>query len=71
MPSAVGAPSSATTTISGFSAARARSYLVRLPLFTRAIIAVIALFWVLGLQTVWDVRAWGVLAPNEVGFTTR
>jgi len=54
----------------GFSTLRVRSYVFRLPLFTRIVIGAIALFWVLSLQPVWDVRAWGALAPSKIGFGT-
>lgn len=47
---------------------RVRSYLLRLPLFTRGIILAILCFWVLELQTVWSVIQWGSLIPKEIGF---
>ncbi|EXJ94628.1 glycosylphosphatidylinositol transamidase [Capronia coronata CBS 617.96] len=47
---------------------RLRSYLLRLPLFTRLILLAIVAFWVLDLQTVWSVIQWGSLTPKEVGF---
>ncbi|TVY20008.1 Rhomboid protein 2 [Lachnellula arida] len=53
-----------------FSAARMRSYIFRLPLFTRSIIFVIVLLWVLGMQSVWDVQAWGALVPMEIGLAS-
>jgi glycosylphosphatidylinositol transamidase len=53
-----------------FSAARMRSYIFRLPLFTRSIIFVIIAFWLLNLQSVWDVQAWGALIPKEIGIST-
>ncbi|KAI1412697.1 hypothetical protein F5Y13DRAFT_162510 [Hypoxylon sp. FL1857] len=56
--------------IQGFSTLRARSYVFRLPLFTRAMILVMTAFWLAGLQSAWDVRQWGALIPNELGFTT-
>lgn len=52
--------------IPGISTLRARSYLSRLPLFTRAIVLVIVLFWALGLQSVWDLRQWGALIPDKI-----
>lgn len=58
------------STISGFSAQRARSYIFRLPLFTRVIIGAIVLFWLLSLQSVWDVRKWGALTPDVIGIAT-
>jgi glycosylphosphatidylinositol transamidase len=54
----------------GFSTLRARSYLVRLPLFTRVIALIICLTWLIGVQSMWDVRQWGTLYPAEVTFTT-
>ncbi|KND90777.1 Rhomboid protein 2 [Tolypocladium ophioglossoides CBS 100239] len=56
--------------VRGFSTLRARSYIFRLPLFTRAIILIIVLFWALTLPSVWDVRRWGALIPDQVSFTT-
>lgn len=56
--------------VRGFSTLRARSYVFRLPLFTRAIILVIVLFWALTLPSAWDVRRWGALIPDQVSFTT-
>jgi membrane associated rhomboid family serine protease len=49
---------------------RARSYLVRLPLFTRAIVLIIIAFWIAGLQSVWDVQYWGALIPDQINFAT-
>jgi GPI-anchor transamidase subunit GAA1 len=53
-----------------FSAARARSYIFRLPLFTRCIILVIVLLWLVSLQSAWDVQQWGALIPKEIGLAT-
>ncbi|KAH8661414.1 hypothetical protein BGZ60DRAFT_413131 [Tricladium varicosporioides] len=53
-----------------FSAARMRSYIFRLPLFTRSIVVVILLLWVVGIQSAWNVREWGSLIPNEIGLGT-
>jgi membrane associated rhomboid family serine protease len=53
-----------------WSMARARSYVLRLPLLTRCFAAAIVLFWIAGLQGLFDVRAWGDLDPKEVGFGT-
>ena len=57
--------------VTGFSTLRLRSYVFRLPLFTRAILAGIVVFWVAGLQSAWDLRAWGALVPDEIGIQTR
>ncbi|KAI0002371.1 Gaa1-like protein [Xylariaceae sp. FL0662B] len=56
--------------VRGFSTVRARSYVFRLPLFTRIIVLVIVVSWLVGLQSVWDLRQWGALIPDEFGFTT-
>ena len=50
--------------------ARTRSYILRLPLFTRLIVAIILALWVVGLQSAWDLRAWGSLVPKETGLQT-
>lgn len=53
-----------------WNVARARSYVVRLPLLTRGFAVAIVVFWIAGLQGIFDVRAWGNLDPAEVGFGT-
>ncbi|KAH8819566.1 hypothetical protein F5884DRAFT_718010 [Xylogone sp. PMI_703] len=53
-----------------FSATRFRSYVFRLPLFTRAIGLIIVLFWLASIQSVWDIEQWGALIPKEIGFST-
>lgn len=53
-----------------FNPARLRSFVFRLPLFTRAIILLIGFFWILELQPAWDVIQWGGLVPKEVGLST-
>ncbi|KAJ5082903.1 hypothetical protein N7532_011946 [Penicillium argentinense] len=53
-----------------FNPSRVRSYLVRLPLFTRLVVLVILAFWLLELQTLWSVVQWGALIPNEIGLGT-
>jgi membrane associated rhomboid family serine protease len=57
------------TTIRGFNTLRARSYILRLPLFTRIIILVLALFWGLSIQSIWDVKYWGALIPDQISIT--
>lgn len=57
-------------TIQSFNAQRARSYLFRIPLFTRAMLVVMVAFALAGLQSAWDIRQWGALIPNELGLTT-
>ncbi|KAE8150431.1 Gaa1-domain-containing protein [Aspergillus avenaceus] len=51
-----------------FNPSRVRSYLLRLPLFTRLVLLAIVVFWLLELQTVWSVVQWGSLTPDEIGF---
>jgi GPI-anchor transamidase subunit GAA1 len=46
---------------------RIRSYLLRLPLFTRFTVLGILLCWILELQTVWSVIKWGSLQPSQIG----
>ncbi|KKK20052.1 hypothetical protein ARAM_006405 [Aspergillus rambellii] len=53
-----------------FNPSRVRSYLLRLPLFTRLILLAIIIFWLLELQTVWAVVQWGALVPDEIGLGT-
>ncbi|CAL3971688.1 unnamed protein product [Diplocarpon coronariae] len=53
-----------------FSAVRMRSYIFRLPLFTRGVILVISLFWIASIQSVWDVQQWGALIPEEIGLSS-
>ncbi|KAL6239116.1 hypothetical protein BDW75DRAFT_227467 [Aspergillus navahoensis] len=53
-----------------FNPSRVRSYLLRLPLFTRLVILAIIVFWLLELQTVWSVVQWGALIPDELGLKT-
>ena len=60
----------AMPSIQGFSAFRARSYVLRLPLFTRVIVVVIFAVWVLGLQNMWDLQQWGALIPSQITFAT-
>lgn len=51
-------------------AARVRSYLLRLPLFTRLIVLVIILLWLLSGQSLFDVQAWGALVPEKIGISS-
>lgn len=53
-------------TVRGFSSVKAQSYLLRLPLFTRAIVLIILLLSLLSLPGFWDVQAWGSLVPSKV-----
>jgi glycosylphosphatidylinositol transamidase len=54
-----------------FSVARIRSYIFRLPLFTRLVVALIALFWIGSIPSFWDLQKWGALEPKEIGFSSR
>ena len=56
--------------VRGFNTVRARSYILRLPLFTRAIVLIIFAAWLLGVQSVWDIRQSGSLIPSEINFVT-
>lgn len=56
--------------VQNFNTLRARSYISRIPLFTRAIAVIIVLLWVVGTQSVWDLRKWGALIPSELNFAT-
>ncbi|KAK3984948.1 putative rhomboid protein 2 [Cladorrhinum sp. PSN332] len=53
-----------------FNTTRARSYVFRLPLFTRLVLLAIIGFWIAGLQSAWDLRQWGALIPKEMGLGT-
>ncbi|PLN77312.1 Gaa1-domain-containing protein [Aspergillus taichungensis] len=53
-----------------FNPSRARSYLLRLPLFTRLVLLATLVFWLLELQTVWSVVQWGALTPSEINLGT-
>ncbi|RAL09652.1 GPI-anchor transamidase subunit GAA1 [Aspergillus homomorphus CBS 101889] len=53
-----------------FNPSRVRSYVLRLPLFTRLVLLAIILFWLFELQTVWSVVQWGSLIPEEIGIGT-
>lgn len=50
-----------------FNPSRLRSYILRIPLFTRLVLLAIVAFGVLELQTLWSVVEWGSLTPNEIG----
>ncbi|KAK8022615.1 hypothetical protein PG993_013382 [Apiospora rasikravindrae] len=57
-------------TVQSFSGLRARSYVFRLPLFTRLILLAIVVLWLVGIQSAWDLRKWGALIPDEMNFFT-
>lgn len=50
-----------------FSPIKLRSYVFRLPFFTRMVLLVIILFWALQLANFWNVVEWGALTPSRVG----
>ncbi|RYP32337.1 hypothetical protein DL766_004012 [Monosporascus sp. MC13-8B] len=56
--------------IQGFSMLRARSYVLRLPLFTRGLVVAISAFWLAGLVPMWDLRQWGALIPDQMNIFT-
>jgi membrane associated rhomboid family serine protease len=56
--------------VRSFSTVRARSYVSRLPLFTRAIILIMIVLWIAGVQSVWNIRSWGALIPDKVTLAT-
>jgi len=62
--------SSSSLPLPVFNPARLRSYLLRLPLFTRGCILAVLVFWIVELQTVWSVTQWGSLIPKEIGLGT-
>lgn len=55
---------------SQLSPTRFQKYLFRLPLFTRIILLLLLLFWILELQSAWDVASWGSLVPQSVSLTS-
>ncbi|KAL8854045.1 MAG: hypothetical protein Q9221_001168 [Calogaya cf. arnoldii] len=57
-------------TIPSLDVRRLRSYVFRLPLFTRIVLVFVVVFWILELQKVWNVVQWGALIPKEVNLRT-
>ena len=57
-------------TLPQFNLARLRSYVFRIPFFTRIILLLIIFFWILELQTAWDIAQWGALVPLQVNLST-
>ena len=57
-------------TLPQLNPAKFQKYIFRLPLFTRTILLLIIAFWILELQSAWDVAKWGALIPNEVNLRT-
>lgn len=66
-------PSPSSSNVSSFSTLRARSYIFRLPLFTRCAVSAIGLVWVISVltQSFWDLKSWWSLAPKELSLTKR
>ena len=64
---AQGSASSSPLPFPAINPSRLRSYLLRLPLFTRIVLLACIGFWLLELQTVWSVTQWGALIPKEIG----
>ncbi|KAF4811439.1 Rhomboid protein 2 [Colletotrichum siamense] len=56
--------------VTSFSTLRARSYIFRLPLFTRIVLLAIVAAWAASLQPAWDVKQWGALIPDQLSFTS-
>ncbi|PHH56260.1 Rhomboid protein 2 [Ceratocystis fimbriata CBS 114723] len=48
--------------------ARARSFITRLPLFTRCASSILVLLWIVSLQSSFDIFDWGCLKPTELNF---
>lgn len=55
--------------VQSFNTVRARSYVSRLPLFTRIIVVIIFAFWAAGFQSVLDLQKWGALIPDQISIT--
>ena len=56
-----------TLSTSSYSPARLRSWLLRLPLFTRIVFLLIVAVWALELNASWNIAGWGALVPSKVG----
>ncbi|KAI8720270.1 Rhomboid protein 2 [Fusarium sp. LHS14.1] len=56
--------------LQNFNTLRARSYVTRLPLFTRLIVLGIVAAWIASVQSVWDLREWGALIPDQISITS-
>lgn len=57
-------------TLPSFDPRRLRSYILRLPLFTRIVLLLIVIFWLLEFQSVWNIIQWGALIPQEINIGT-
>lgn len=57
-------------TLPSFNPTRLRTYIFRLPLFTRIALLLIVIFWILELQSAWNVVQWGALIPSEINLGT-
>lgn len=49
---------------------RLRTYILRLPLFTRLTMLIVVALYIASLQTAWSVVAWGSLKPSAIGIFT-
>ncbi|CAK7208758.1 Putative rhomboid protease [Sporothrix curviconia] len=66
-----GASASGSPATAVFNPARStRSYLARLPLFTRVVAGLIVALYLLDWLPLWDLRAWGSLVPSKLSFAT-
>ncbi|CAK7201877.1 Putative rhomboid protease [Sporothrix eucalyptigena] len=66
-----GGSSSGSPAAAAFNPTRSmRSYLARLPLFTRVVAAIIVALYILDWLPFWDLRAWGSLVPSKLSFAT-
>ncbi|CAK7222324.1 Putative rhomboid protease [Sporothrix bragantina] len=66
-----GASTSGSPAAAAFNPARStRSYLARLPLFTRVVAGLIVALYLLDWLPLWDLRAWGSLVPSKLSFAT-
>ena len=57
-------------TLPSLSPARLRSYLLRLPLLTRAVLGLIALLWLLQIGDTWQIGHRLALIPDQLGLHT-
>ncbi|KAI9804150.1 MAG: putative rhomboid protease [Sarcosagium campestre] len=54
------------TSFAQFNPTRIRSYVFRLPFFTRVVLLGIIIIWISGLQGIWNIEQWGALIPDEI-----
>jgi glycosylphosphatidylinositol transamidase len=60
-------------TLPQLSFGRMRSYIYRLPLFTRLIVSLIIILWIISISlgSVWDIQQLCSLIPDEMNMGTR